>query len=243
MEPHTVFYTSQPPWGVWYHLACVASGDSRVPAHLRHTHAPVCVCVCVCVLHMPEWQTCESELKMSRMGCQEEGCFHSPVPPFLYLAHWPVALVLSALRLWRTSRSHFRLPTFNGRPKGTLNMSFIKQRRGWCRGVHGKNNFKSEWAFLIPPSFPHTRTAAIAAAAISQQPRVTLMSAACFPSPHMSCRLQAVLSPSTVLKEEFTWKWKKMWSWFSRPHAIGNAGEVNSKTVKHHSPEPLKHKK
>lgn len=125
-------------------------------AHLWPTHTYTCTHT-----HTPAnvlSDRCD-KMKWKLVGCSVRGgMFPFPGSLFLYLAHWPVALFLSRLCLWRTTRSHFRLPRFNGRPKSTLNLSFIKQ---WGHkedgGVQCENPFYSKWA-LIPLSFPHTHT-------------------------------------------------------------------------------------
>lgn len=131
---------------------------TEVPADLEHCSHRRTRAAGVWVTDVWEWS--ENELD----GLSEGGCFHSLVPHFcLDMAHWPVAtaLVLSVLRMWRTTRSHFRLAAFNGRPRGTFNMSFIKQ---WGHKGLGQRRWRCQWEHpsyskwvLIPVSVPHTQ--------------------------------------------------------------------------------------
>ncbi len=181
-----LLYIYQFPWGVippgCVHVVIVA------PAHLGHClHTQLRIQTCGACLTD---RCVRTEWKWGGRSVRG-GLFPFLGSLFLYLAHWPVAMVLSAQRLWRTIRSHFRLPAFNGRPRSTPSMSFIKQ---WVHkglgeredgGIHGKTHFMASgpWFFYLlcahTHTHTHTHTASCTATAISQHHSVTLLSASC----------------------------------------------------------------
>lgn len=74
--------------------------------------------------------------------------------PFLYLAHWPVAslLVLSAQRLWTTTRSHFRLAVFNGRQWGYKALG----ERWWRSNEKPYSTTGGSWFLYLMLIWTHT---------------------------------------------------------------------------------------